>query len=1059
MSSSAFPSSRSPAAGFFATLLWRQPCSPGRGRHGLLPAWALVLGAVTVLQAGPGPAQAAAPAAAASAVSAPAAPATAPAAAIALSGTDLLRREINALTALLAGQADVGIALPALFEIDLADSVAVAQRVQVLQARLAEDPPARPEAGLLLRLERDQLRLDFLRLPAERREALRVQDGLLRQGQALQAEQDRSAATRAVTEQARDEALQAATTATDNRARELATEEARLLAHLSEWSAQRQDSAQRRQRQLAELQMLLARFGADGSAPDWPPAIADARYGEIREALSGLRASATQALASLVAAQPVRAPAPGPSLDAETRAAHPQAVERVQTLRDRIAVEARQRAAREAEARYTEAADVMNALGALQTRRVALLPQLTPQRRDAATALTAEGLDRVRDEVAHLRLMARWYPVQRLHAAQGLGTLLQDNLTAGRYGLLALLLLITPLLLWLQRHRVFAGLSWLHAAAVARAPSRAARRLIDGLLQMLMRTSSEWLLLLSVWLVFDLILLERSGWPELDTLRLLAYAYAWYRLALAIIHRVVLVAVSRYRVVSGELNAKMLRSLRLVARVALAYTLYLMLAQALLGRGALYGIARDMALAVALVLGWRLMHAWRGEVTSAYLKLFPQGRLAEQVQASSERPYGLLIAAAAFVFVAARGLWVWLRDTALRFEQTRKALAYLFRRQLERQSRHQPPPPDPRLLPETLQQALTEDAAVGALTIPVYPELDGALADLSRLRAGGSGALLALAGERGSGKTSWLLELQRQVGAGPTGALPCALLSFEDRLTQAENVCAALVRLTGAPAGSHTAALIEHLNAGPPRVLLLDLVHNTMLRAVGGQGGHDLLLQVAQATVGRVLWVLSYAIWPFEYLLRTQPGRDVYDRVLRLRPWGEAQIGELIECRMAAAGFEADYEQLLLNPAMPMAAAPAGGPEEVERSADRFHRLIWDYADGNPRIALHFYRLSLQWLQDRMVRVRLFPMPSIDALEPFETRTRFVLACLVQHENITVAEAAASLRFAPLDCKRALELLHVRGFLECGPGGRYRVNCHWARAVQRFLQRKKLLVV
>ena len=233
-----------------------------------------------------------------------------------------------------------------------------------------------------------------------------------------------------------------------------------------------------------------------------------------------------------------------------------------------------------------------------------------------------------------------------------------------------------------------------------------------------------------------------------------------------------------------------------------------------------------------------------------------------------------------------------------------------------------------------------------------------------------------------------------------------------------------------------------------------------LLRAVGGLAAHDALLRIAEATAESVLWVLAYARWPFEYVQRTQSGRDVYDRVIALAPWSESQIGELIDTRMAAAGFSADYETLRLGDrvtqSMRRSAMDLASAEE--RAADRYHRLVWDYANGNPRLALHFFRLSLVWTRGKEVGVRLFPMPSPDALEPFETQTWFTLACLVQHENLTIDEAAASLRFSRDDCARALQLLHAHAFLTCTDAGRYRVASHWARAVQRFLQRKKLLV-
>jgi hypothetical protein len=265
----------------------------------------------------------------------------------------------------------------------------------------------------------------------------------------------------------------------------------------------------------------------------------------------------------------------------------------------------------------------------------------------------------------------------------------------------------------------------------------------------------------------------------------------------------------------------------------------------------------------------------------------------------------------------------------------------------------------------------------------------------------------------------------------------------------------------GLPSLDTPPALIVALREQPARVVLLDLVQNTLLRAVGGHAGHDALVTIAQATSGKVLWVLAYAHWPFQYVLRTQLGRDVYDRVVTLAPWSEQQIGELIDARMAAAGFTADYDKLVLNEALlhtTTSVAPGGADVDV-RNADRYQRLVWDYADGNPRVALHFFRLSLVWSQGLTVGVRLFPMPEVDALEPFETRTWFALACVVQHENLSVDDAAASLRFPRHECAWALRLLQDHGFLTVDAAGAYRVRSHWSRAVQRFLQRKKLLVV
>jgi hypothetical protein len=243
--------------------------------------------------------------------------------------------------------------------------------------------------------------------------------------------------------------------------------------------------------------------------------------------------------------------------------------------------------------------------------------------------------------------------------------------------------------------------------------------------------------------------------------------------------------------------------------------------------------------------------------------------------------------------------------------------------------------------------------------------------------------------------------------------------------------------------------------------VLLDLGQNWMLRDVGGLAGYELFIRVAQASVGKVLWLIAFARWSFEYLQRTHPGRDVYDEVIQLPPWTEERISELIDNRLALAGVVADYDQLLLNGASPptINLNDAAALQAVEKTADRYHRLIWDYSDGNPRVALHFFRLSLTWMGNNKVSVRLFPLPSMNELDTFEKRTHYLLACLVQHENLTVPEAARSLRYPLEECARALQLLQRDGFVICSEAGRYRVNSHWNRAVLRFLQRKKLLAI
>jgi hypothetical protein len=982
---------------------------------------------------------------------------TAPTAQGALSA-EQLNREIADLRALQDGLLPPKTPLTALFEIDLGDPAAVAQRAQMLADRLTADSGdgmAADSGVAALRMVRDRLRLAFLRLPADQRNALRAQDRLRLQSEALQDEQQQSAQLIASSEEARDAALAQASNAEDSAARALSTEEARLLAQLSELASLRQIWVEETQTQLSTYRALLARLGGAGNEGVLSPVEAGLRYDELRGVLRQLRGDADRALSAMGAPSAVPTIESGQAIDAQVYATHSAMAQRIRALRGQLVVAHAGLLLRETEQRLEHASNVMGTLQTLQSRRGMLLAQVPPERLAALTGLTRVGLDRVLGEIDHLRLMVRWYPVERMQQVRALPSVLAAPFQPGLSGAFvsaAALLLVAG---WVRRN-IRTWIDRTRKAALSQLDAPTARWLLSSLMHMLARLGRELILLLTVYLLFDRVLAGRWNLPEWDVLRSLAYAYAWYRLTLAFLHRVVQAAVSRYRLISPVLNDKMLHSLRWVARMVLSYVVYLILAQALLGRGALYGIAREVALVGVVLIAWRLIRAWRGEVTAAYLAAFPEGRLAQRVRANEERSQGLLIAFAAFGFVAARGLWIWVRDSTLRFEQTRKALAYLFRRKLERKSKNQHTEADLPALPDDLLACLTEDAATGDMRVEVYPQLESVWARVECLAQGGAGAVVALAGDRGVGKTSWLLELQARVGQ----TLPSNLVTLQQRDISVAGLCGVLSRLWELEPTDDPDVLVQGILALPPRVVMLDLVQNVMLRAVGGLAAQAALLRIAQATSGQVLWVLAYARWPFEFLQRTRPGRDLYDQVVMLKPWSEAQIGELLDARMMQAGYTADYESLLQDPSMPRAVGVQrpGDPDELERSVDRYHRLVWDYADGNPRIALHFFRLSLVWTTGREVSVRLFPMPSVEALEEFEWRTWLVLACLVQHENLVVADAMASLRFPEAECARALQLLHQRGFLTCAEGC-YRVDPHWARAVHRFLQRKKLLFV
>lgn len=1030
------------------------------------------------------------------------------------SNASQLQLEVEDLEAVIESRLPRHVPLSALFEIDITDASAVERRVTELESRLAagtkpgfpavsnaakveanapdqaaESADTGPASGSSaaqqpeivaagaepaaaatrttpkaedLTVLRDRLRLRFLRLPAEVRGRLIADDRLQRERAAVAEQQAEAKKMQEAAELERNAALQAAQAAASAAERELAIEEARLQSHRAELATQAQSWNSRNQSELDLRAQLLARYKPQNDAASYSPEQADLLYSDIRSDLRDLRNLADKKLSALHADSEVVSLGSELSLEKPIFDAFGDKRLRLIELRAEVAAEATQLRQREADERYNDAKEVMQNLQMLQAQRITLLAHLAPERRRQVSGLTAEGLARVRSELAHVALMARWYPQQRRHEIATLPSLLRDFFTAGKVGLRAFGLVALLIAYAYALRRRMEVLNWLRLKSFSWVRNRAAAVRLNGFFLALSAIAAELLFLALVYLIFDRLLLKALTSPELGVLRKLAYAIAYYQLALAVSHRLLLNAVRRYRRVETALNEKMLSSVRLVARFALGIGIYLILSKALLGRGALYGIAVNIAWVGAALIAYRLIRSWRVEVAETYLRLFPDGRLATTVRDSADQLHGLLVVVLAFAFVAVRGVWTWLRDTALGFEQTRKALAYLLRRRLQRQAERQTgKAPDPETLPEALTAALSEDAAAPGLRLARFPQQDEVFEYVEQLCDGKRGGLMALVGDRGAGKTTWLNALAERC----EGRLPVHLLTLHERRLQLPDLLRQLCGELKLDETLDEPGLVAALNAGPARVVMIDLAQNLMLRAVGGLDGYECVLRVARATAGRMVWLLAISRWPFEFMQRLHPGQDLYDEIVRLKGWSEREISELIELRMKAAGFTADYSDLQLDAAPPSRAAPLqldaqGFPiaNDIERPSDRYHRIVWDYADGNPRVALHFWRYSLLPAGPTRVRVRLFASPSLSVLEATGLRTRFLLAALVQHENLSASEAARALRADAADCEATLQGLVAQGVL-VDEAGRYRVNSHWNRAAQRFLQRKKLLVI
>jgi hypothetical protein len=224
-----------------------------------------------------------------------------------------------------------------------------------------------------------------------------------------------------------------------------------------------------------------------------------------------------------------------------------------------------------------------------------------------------------------------------------------------------------------------------------------------------------------------------------------------------------------------------------------------------------------------------------------------------------------------------------------------------------------------------------------------------------------------------------------------------------------------------------------------------------MLRGIGTFAAWDALARLIERSRERVFWLGTIAADPFAFVSWTNRSVGAFRTVVHLTAWSEEQIAELVRSRTSSAGYEVVYDDLVLD-----RFAETEAQLHSASTGLQYLRLIWDYADGSPRIALHSWGASLLPSGDRRVRVRLFRRPDAERLERLGEHEKFLLASVVWHDGLTPEHAARSLGYPAAACRDGMARLRDLGILEERDGRMY-PTIDWLAPVRRFLVRKRLL--
>ncbi len=319
---------------------------------------------------------------------------------------------------------------------------------------------------------------------------------------------------------------------------------------------------------------------------------------------------------------------------------------------------------------------------------------------------------------------------------------------------------------------------------------------------------------------------------------------------------------------------------------------------------------------------------------------------------------------------------------------------------------------------------------------------------LSRYLLTDSPAICVVTGERGIGTTTLLYTLLHKVKNAEPLYLNCPYSGYAELLEL-------LALSLGLEAESSEIQILSHLRKSEQTYLIaIDNAQRLVKPMVGGLNSLMKLTNLLRRSKKnhRVIMAIEKSNWRF--VDRARGERLLFDWVTVLPRWNEKQMVKLLDSRInREIESPVSFEGLVVPRQWDQ-----DDSSDDERAKQGFYRILWHYSDGNPTVALRFFRRSLNRNKETgVVSVNLFHVPDSQDLEQMPKPMLAVLRSIVQLEVASSEELSKCTQLSIAEVIGIVRYFQSRGYLEWAED-KARVSDHWYRTITNVLDRQHLLV-
>ncbi|HKB85903.1 MAG TPA: hypothetical protein VKD08_07020 [Ignavibacteriaceae bacterium] len=250
--------------------------------------------------------------------------------------------------------------------------------------------------------------------------------------------------------------------------------------------------------------------------------------------------------------------------------------------------------------------------------------------------------------------------------------------------------------------------------------------------------------------------------------------------------------------------------------------------------------------------------------------------------------------------------------------------------------------------------------------------------------------------------------------------------------------------------------IIRFLNsAGNKKIIIIENIQHLFIRKIGGFRAFKKLFEIISATNRNVFWIVSLNLYAWNYLERVLNISDYFSYTVRLNPFTDDQIVDIILKRHRVTGYNILFE-------------PSAGDlqsKTFQRLSDtdkqkflksKYFSELNKFARSNLTISLFFWMRSTRKVKDDNITIGSLEDLDFSFLQGLSDEKVFTLYSLLIHDGLTVKQHAMVFNQSEEKSKLNLLLLSDDGIITGTKSG-FIINPLLYRQIVSLLQTKNIL--